>query len=81
MMVKLIVQDDGIGLDGTRHSYGLGLTNMQNRAGLYKGKLTFNSSPGNGCTIKVKFPTVNNEVVAADWENASPGWETAQHLY
>jgi PAS domain S-box-containing protein len=50
------VSDNGIGFDTTAVKQGIGLANMKRRAELFSGKLTIESSTGNGSTIIVEIP-------------------------
>jgi PAS domain S-box-containing protein len=54
--VELIVQDDGIGFDPLKKTKGIGLSNIYDRTLLYNGKVELQSSPGNGCRLKVSIP-------------------------
>ena len=51
----LTLQDDGSGFSAQTlgHKNGSGLRNIENRATLIGGTATIDSSPGNGCSIKV----------------------------
>ncbi|MDQ3277062.1 MAG: PAS domain-containing protein [Bacteroidota bacterium] len=53
---KLVIRDNGIGFlpEGVRK--GAGLKNIHNRIYLINGTLQLESSPGNGCRIKLQFP-------------------------
>ncbi len=53
---ELIIQDDGIGFDTSKKPKGIGLRNIKNRASIYNGAVTIDSSPGNGCIMKVIIP-------------------------
>lgn len=54
--VKLIIIDDGIGVDLTvDNAEGMGLRNIRNRIELYQGKVNMITSPGNGFILKVEF--------------------------
>lgn len=54
--VELIVQDDGVGFDPLKKTKGIGLRNIYDRTLLYNGKVELQSSPGNGCSLKVNIP-------------------------
>lgn len=54
--VMLFVADNGKGFDPATVKKGLGLDNISNRAGLFSGKLHIDTSPGNGCAIRVTIP-------------------------
>lgn len=54
--VELIVQDDGAGFDPLKKTKGIGLRNIYDRTLLYNGKVELQSSPGNGCRLKVSIP-------------------------
>lgn len=54
--VELIVQDDGVGFDPLKKTKGIGLSNIYDRTLLYNGKVDLQSSPGNGCRLKVSIP-------------------------
>jgi signal transduction histidine kinase len=54
--VELIVQDDGAGFDPLKKTKGIGLRNIYDRTLLYNGKVELQSSPGNGCRLKIIIP-------------------------
>jgi signal transduction histidine kinase len=56
-MFNLTLEDDGSGFSANLlgNSTGSGLRNMENRAALIGAAATINSSPGNGCCIKVSL--------------------------
>ena len=51
--IILIISDDGIGFNNNK--YGLGLKNINDRAILYEGEMTIDSSQKKGTSITVKF--------------------------
>lgn len=56
--LRLIVADDGMGFDLSNKSNnkGMGLRNMQERAGLHGGTFKIITSPNQGTVIKISFP-------------------------
>lgn len=59
--VLLLISDNGKGFDTLARRKGVGITNINSRAELFNGKVEIDSSPGNGCRLKVKL---NIKVVA-----------------
>jgi two-component system sensor histidine kinase UhpB len=57
----LIIEDNGKGFDPSERRKGVGLTNITSRAEVLNGKVEIESSPGNGCKLKVTF---NNKSIA-----------------
>jgi two-component system sensor histidine kinase DegS len=57
-MLVLEVEDPGHGLpaDAARHSRGLGLVAMRERAELVSGTLEFSTPPGGGTLVRLKVP-------------------------
>jgi PAS domain S-box-containing protein len=53
--LELLVADNGKGFDMTEKRNGIGITNIINRAVTFNGKVTIDSSPGNGCRLSVNF--------------------------
>lgn len=53
--IILSIKDDGLGFDTTKKSEGVGLMNIKTRASLYNGKVSIQSSPGNGCELIIIF--------------------------
>jgi two-component system, NarL family, sensor histidine kinase UhpB len=51
--ITLLMVDDGIGFDTSMPRKGIGLTNIISRAELFNGEVNIDSSPGNGCRLKV----------------------------
>jgi len=55
--IELNITDDGKGFNpGSIGKKGLGLSNITSRAGLFGGKVTIQSEPGNGCKLRVQIP-------------------------
>ncbi|MES2432153.1 MAG: PAS domain S-box protein [Bacteroidota bacterium] len=53
----LIISDNGKGFDKNQVELkGIGLINIFNRVDAYNGKVEIETSPGNGCTLKILFP-------------------------
>ncbi len=52
----LLIKDNGVGFDTGLVREGIGLSNIFERAKLYDGSVTINSSPGNGCELVVELP-------------------------
>ncbi len=57
--VSLLVSDNGHGFDTSQINKGIGLKNIQSRVEFYSGSMVLNSSPGNGCTLKVYIPVTD----------------------
>lgn len=63
-MLKIIVEDDGVGFDPEyvqKHTRSLGLKGIRERAGLFDGKLTIESSPGQGSSLFIEIPRPHQE--------------------
>ncbi len=54
--ITLELNDNGKGFNAANVRRGLGLTNIKNRAELFGGTVTINSTPGAGCSLKVVIP-------------------------
>ena len=54
-LIRLCIKDDGAGFDTSKKSEGVGLMNIKTRASLYNGKVSIQSSPGNGCELCIDF--------------------------
>ena len=54
--LNIIIRDDGIGFDQAKRGRGIGLSNIMSRAELHHGSVQVESSPGNGCILKVSIP-------------------------
>jgi PAS domain S-box-containing protein len=53
--LTLLIADDGKGFDVNAKRSGLGLNNIKNRADLYNGRLSIQSTAGAGCTVQIEF--------------------------
>jgi PAS domain S-box-containing protein len=53
--------DNGKGFNPLARRKGVGITNITNRAALYNGQVSIESSPGNGCVLKVSIPLASPE--------------------
>lgn len=54
--IELMVSDDGVGFDTGKHKKGIGIYNIMSRADLYNAVAEIESSTGNGCRIRIRFP-------------------------
>jgi signal transduction histidine kinase len=54
--LALTIRDDGVGMDPSAAPGGHGLRNMQRRAAEIGGRLTIESKPGAGTTIRLEVP-------------------------
>jgi two-component system, NarL family, sensor histidine kinase UhpB len=55
-LLKLDIADNGKGADFNTIKRGIGLSNMQNRAKAYDGKVDFFTAPGKGFAVAVEMP-------------------------
>jgi PAS domain S-box-containing protein len=62
-VIRLSVNDDGVGFDTKKKRKGIGIHNIQTRVGLYGGKINIHSEPGNGCQLRIEFPITNDILV------------------
>jgi PAS domain S-box-containing protein len=54
--IRMIISDDGDGIEPGAGYDGIGLSGIRRRASLFAGKLEIKSSPGNGCTVSIDIP-------------------------
>ncbi len=54
--VQLCISDNGKGADLSKQPKGVGLRNIESRAGIFKGTVSIITSPGKGFTVKVNLP-------------------------
>ncbi len=62
--IRLSITDDGIGFDLQKKGKGIGIQNIINRAGLYKGDAQFITAAGKGCSLTVDFPAQLQPAIA-----------------
>lgn len=55
-VVRLRIEDDGVGFDPSRTGGGLGITSMQERARLAGGTLSIQTAPDHGVKVLVEMP-------------------------
>lgn len=55
-ILNITVEDNGKGFDPSKKKKGIGLSNIISRAELHGGQVNIDSSPGNGCILKVIIP-------------------------
>lgn len=56
--IHITIGDDGSGFDPlSTKPKGIGISNMMNRVESYNGEIQIESSPGNGCHIRVRIPS------------------------
>jgi signal transduction histidine kinase len=61
--VTLSVKDNGIGMEVTKKSKGVGLLNIKTRASVFNGKVQFESAPEQGVELKVIFRQEAQKIV------------------
>ncbi len=54
--ISFLVEDNGCGFDPTRHSDGIGLKNMRERAREIGAAIVVESTPGNGTVLQFNMP-------------------------
>jgi two-component system sensor histidine kinase UhpB len=54
--IRLIVGDDGVGLEQAARGRGLGLAGMQERTAILRGRLDVQSRPGGGTIVQLQVP-------------------------
>ena len=59
--IRLVIQDDGVGMEKQTRGAGLGLIGMRERVESLNGCFSLDSSPGNGTTIRVDLPLTSAE--------------------
>jgi len=58
----LTVTDNGKGFDPENSRKGIGLSNIEGRVKVFQGRFSLQSSPGNGCTLRVYFPLKSSSI-------------------
>ena len=56
--IDIEVSDDGVGFQPSLVSEGFGLVGMRERAALLGGKLSIESTPGSGTTVRARIPAI-----------------------
>lgn len=54
--VNLVITDDGKGFDTSKKRTGIGISNIINRVECFNGKMSIDTSAGNGCIMKIEYP-------------------------
>ncbi|MBW0159893.1 MAG: PAS domain-containing sensor histidine kinase, partial [Sediminibacterium sp.] len=62
-VIRLSVNDNGVGFDTKKKRKGIGIHNIQTRVGLYDGQINIHSEPGKGCQLRIEFPITNDILV------------------
>jgi signal transduction histidine kinase len=57
--LRLVVRDNGVGFDPLAPSERNGLRNLKKRAESLRGRLSIDSAPGAGTTVRLEFPVPN----------------------
>ncbi len=52
----LIIKDNGKGMDKNKHTDGIGIQNIKNRAGVFNGHVNITTKPGAGFMLSVEIP-------------------------
>lgn len=62
-VIRLSINDNGVGFDTKKKRKGIGIHNIQTRVGLYGGQIYIYSEQGKGCQLKIEFPITNDILV------------------
>jgi PAS domain S-box-containing protein len=62
-VIRLSVNDNGVGFDTKKKRKGIGIHNIQTRVRLYGGQINIHSEPGKGCQLRIEFPITNDILV------------------
>jgi two-component system sensor histidine kinase UhpB len=55
-LIDVTIEDDGKGFDTSKNRPGIGISNMIYRVESFNGALVINSTPGNGCKLRIRIP-------------------------
>jgi len=53
---KMVIADDGVGVETSYTTPGIGLMNINSRMSVLKGKTSITTAPGEGFTLEISFP-------------------------
>ena len=53
---KMIIIDNGMGMDKKKKTSGVGLLNIKGRLSIFKGTMLIDSSPGKGFRLEIAVP-------------------------
>lgn len=53
---KMIIADDGIGMEANKPTKGIGLKNIKGRLSIFNGTVTIKSAPGKGFALEITMP-------------------------
>ena len=59
---KMIIADDGIGMEANKQTKGIGLKNIKGRLSIFNGTVTIKTSPGNGFLLEITMPLKKRSV-------------------
>ena len=76
--IELVVSDDGIGMDVDQilkrdSARSLGLDGMRERAEMFGGSLSIESTPGEGTTVRAWWANSANEQMGPAPDHSAPG--------
>jgi signal transduction histidine kinase len=55
-LFKMIIADDGIGMEASQKTKGIGLKNIKGRLSIFNGIATITTSPGKGFALEIMMP-------------------------
>jgi PAS domain S-box-containing protein len=55
-LFKMIIADDGVGMESAKKTKGIGLRNMKGRLSIFNGKAGIKTQPGKGFTLEITIP-------------------------
>ena len=57
--IKMIIEDDGNGMEKNQKTKGIGLSNIKGRLSILNGTATIKTAPGEGFTLEIRIPLKN----------------------
>jgi signal transduction histidine kinase len=59
---KMIIADDGVGMDTSKQAKGIGLKNIKGRLSIFSGTVNIKTAPGEGFALEVTMPLKQNRI-------------------
>ena len=59
---RMIIADDGIGMEANKQTNGIGLKNIKGRLSIFNGSVIIKTAPGNGFQLEITMPLKRSSV-------------------
>jgi PAS domain S-box-containing protein len=61
-LFRMVIADDGIGMETNKNTKGIGLKNIKGRLGIFNGEVKIKTAPGKGFELEITMPLIKSSI-------------------